>query len=95
MGKNVLKTIRSFQAARPDLEQCVDFLVKLQQDKGPIIEAMTVLRYENPTLFSWLRPRLAFRPMLQMSLDIHLEYEEALRRLSAENTSGERKASFV
>lgn len=88
MHAKTLSTIRCFQPTRPDLERCVDLLISLQQNKGPIIEVLTVLRHENPTLFSWLRPRLALRPSLQMTLDIQVDYEDALRRLSAANTNG-------
>lgn len=82
MKKNLLTTIRRMHESKADLEQCVDLLIKLQLDQGPIIEVLTVLRYEKPILFSWLKTRLSFRPGLQMMLDIRLDYDEAVRRLS-------------
>lgn len=82
MRKNLLETIRRMHEAKPDLEQCVDLLIELQLDQGPVIEVLSVIRYEKPILFSWLKPRLSFRPGLQMMLDIRLDYEEAVKRLS-------------
>ena len=79
----LLDTIRRMHETKVDLEQCVDLLVQMQYEQGPIVEVMTVIRYEKPILFAWLKPRLSFRPGLQMMLDLHLDYNEALSRLEA------------
>ena len=81
-NKRILETIRRMHESKVDLEQCVDLLITLQMEKGPVIEVLTLIRYEKPILFSWLKPRLAFRPGLQMMLDIHNDYNEAVSRLS-------------
>ena len=71
--RNLLKFIRNLREDKLCLEECVNLLLDLQLNRGPIIETITVIQHEKPLLFSWLKSRLSFRPGLLMMLDVRME----------------------
>lgn len=77
----VWESVTRLPESHTGLELCVDLLLELQQQKGPVIETVNVLRRDKPLLFGWLHKRLEHRPGLRMSLDIRYDYEEARKAI--------------
>lgn len=78
LSKNTIwESVRRLPESHTGLEQCVDLLLQLQLEKGPVIETLNVIRQDKPLLFNWLHKRLECRPGLRMSLEIRYDYEES------------------
>jgi hypothetical protein len=71
---NVLGRIKNHPS---HLEECVDLLYMLQQKRGPLVEVVTVLKYERPLLYDLLKKRLAGNPGLVMLFELSVDYEQA------------------
>lgn len=76
---SVWESVARLPESNTGLEQCVDLLLQLQQNKGPVIETINVIRQDKPLMYKWLQKRLEYRPGLKMLLDIRYDYELARR----------------
>ncbi|WP_438448913.1 hypothetical protein [Gorillibacterium sp. sgz5001074] len=81
---SVWESVTQLPESHKGLEQCVDLLLQLQTEKGPVIETLNVIRQDKPIMYSWLRKRLDYRPGLKMLLDIRHDYELARRVIGYE-----------
>jgi hypothetical protein len=63
------------------LEKCVDLLYMLQQKRGPLVEVVTVLKFERPILYDLLKKRLAGNPGLSMLFELSVNYEQAKKNI--------------
>jgi hypothetical protein len=60
-----------------DVEKAVDLLYEVQQERGPVAEVVTVLKYEKPLLHNMLKTRLRNNPGLSLVFDLSMNYEQA------------------
>lgn len=69
-----------------DIEKCVELLltmVRLQINPAPpILELITVLKREKPTLFAHVRKRMLYHRQLSRIFDLNADYEQSKRRLN-------------
>jgi hypothetical protein len=65
-----------------EVEKCVDLFYTLQRTKGsPILEIITILKFEKPLLHSLLKTRLQNRLGLSMLFSLTMDYEQSKKNL--------------
>jgi len=65
-----------------NLEKCIELLYTLQHSKGtPLLETITVIKYEKPLLYSLIKPRVQSRQGLKLLFDLSMDYEESKNKL--------------
>lgn len=64
----------------------IDLLHSLQQQRGPLIEVVTVLKFEKPKLYHALKNRVK-RPGLKMLFELSFDYEIAKKAIYVDDES--------
>jgi hypothetical protein len=81
---NVLSEIKDHHS---DLQKCVDLLYLLQRKVGPIVEVITILKYDKPLLYGLLKRRVITNPGLKMAFEITVDYEQAKKTVYGDSIS--------
>jgi hypothetical protein len=74
--KDIAKILMYTKDQASELNIILDLLYLLQQNRGPLIEVVTVLKFEKPLLYSLLKRRVV-NPGLKMLFQLSLDYEYA------------------
>jgi hypothetical protein len=75
------KQINTFKDSQEHLEKTIDLLYEIQLSKGPLIEAITLIRFEKPRLFTCLKTRLGDKSGFKISFEVSFEHEAARKSL--------------
>jgi hypothetical protein len=78
---DIIKEINTIQDSASHIERSVDLLYKVQLSRGPLLEVVTIFKYEKPRLYSSLKTRFHYKPAFKMLFDISVEYDLAKKSL--------------
>jgi hypothetical protein len=81
---NKLEIIKEISNIKDDLkymEKSIDLLYKIQLSQGPLLEVITIIKYERPRLFSFLKTRLENKSGYRMLFDVSIEHDVAKKSL--------------
>jgi hypothetical protein len=63
------------------IDRALDLLHKIQLSQGPVIQVLTIIKFEKPRLYSFLKNRLENNPGFKMMFDVSFEYKSAKKSL--------------
>ncbi|SEB80430.1 hypothetical protein [Paenibacillus sp. GP183] len=70
---DIIKEINTIQDSSSYIERTIDLLYEVQLSRGPLIEVVTIFKYEKPCLYSTLKKRFHY--------DVSFEYDLAKKSL--------------
>jgi hypothetical protein len=77
----IVKEINIIKDSQDHLERTIDLLYKIQLSHGPLIEVITIIKFEKPRLFSCLKTRLENKSGFKMLFEVSIEHEIAKKSL--------------
>jgi hypothetical protein len=80
-NSDIIKELNDIQDDHRFIEKSIDLIYKIRMDRGPVVEAITIIRYEKPTLFNFLKVGFQNNPGLNMLFDVTVDYEVAKKSL--------------
>jgi sulfite reductase alpha subunit-like flavoprotein len=80
-NSEVLKEINAIKDNNSHLERTIDLLYKIQLSRGPLIEVITIIRFEKPRLYSILKTRLENKTGFKIMFEVSIEHEVAKKSL--------------
>jgi hypothetical protein len=82
MTKNdIVKEINTINDDHSHLERAIDLFYKIQLSGGPLLEAITIIRFEKPRLYSFLKTRLENKSGFKILFEVAIEHEVAKKSL--------------
>jgi hypothetical protein len=76
--EQIVAFLNSVKDDARNLERCIDFLYTLQRSQGsPLLEVVTILKFEKPLLYSLMKPRIQNRQGLKLLFDLTMDYEQS------------------
>jgi hypothetical protein len=65
-----------------NIERCIDFLYTLQRAQGaPLLEVVTIMKFEKPLLYSLIKPRIQNRQGLKLLFDLTMDYQQSKTKI--------------
>jgi sulfite reductase alpha subunit-like flavoprotein len=77
----IIKEINSIKDDLKYIEKSIDLLYKIQLAKGPMVEVITIIKYEKPRLYSFLKTRLENKAGYRILFDVSIEHAVARKSL--------------
>jgi sulfite reductase alpha subunit-like flavoprotein len=65
-------------------ERAIDLFYRIQLAHGPLIEVITIFRFEKPRLYSILKTRFESKPRFKMLFQVIIQHEFARNSLGFE-----------
>ncbi len=78
----IVKEISTIKDSHSHLDRAINLLYKIQLSCGPLIEVITIIKFEKPKLFSILKARLENKPGYKIFFEVSVEHEIAKKSLS-------------
>jgi sulfite reductase alpha subunit-like flavoprotein len=78
---DIIKEINSIQDDLRNMERTIDLLYKIQLSQGPLIEVITLIKFEKPRLYSFLKTRLENKSGFKILFEVAIEHEIAKKSL--------------
>jgi hypothetical protein len=72
--------IKELYAIKDDLkytEKCIDLFYRIQLTCGPLIEVITIMRFEMPRLYAYLKSRFDKNPKFNLLFELTIDHEFA------------------
>jgi hypothetical protein len=83
-NREIAKELDSINDDLKYAERCIDLFYNLQLSHGPLIEVITIIKFEKPHLYSFLKTRFEKNPRFNMSFEVNIEHEFARKSLGFE-----------
>jgi hypothetical protein len=80
-NNDIIKELNDIQDDHRFIEKSIDLIYKIRLDRGPVVEVITIIRYEKPTLFNYLKARFQNNSGLKMLFEVTVDYEVAKKSL--------------
>jgi hypothetical protein len=80
-NSEIVKELNNINSDLKSVEGSFDLLLKIQQSQGPVIQVLTIIKYEKPLIYTILKTRLVNNPGFKMLFDVSVEYEVAKKSL--------------
>jgi hypothetical protein len=77
----IINEIRTIKDDLKYMEKSIDLFYKIQLSKGPLIEVITIFKYEKPRLYSFLKTRLENKTGYRMLFDVSIDHDVAKKSL--------------
>jgi hypothetical protein len=77
----IIKEINNIKDNHGYLEKTIDLLYKIQLSQGPVVEVITILKFEKPHLYASLKTRLGNKPAFKILFEVSVDYETAKESL--------------
>jgi hypothetical protein len=77
----IIKEINAIKDNHGHIEKTIDLLYKIQLTKGPLVEAITILKFEKPRLYTTLKTRLGNKTGFKILFEVTVDYEAAKESL--------------
>ncbi|WP_171686153.1 hypothetical protein [Paenibacillus planticolens] len=77
----IIKELDSLNDNLSSLGKCVDLLYNIQKSQGPLVEVVTILKFEKPILYPYIKARFENNPVFKMLFEVTFEYEHAKNSL--------------
>jgi hypothetical protein len=78
---DIIKEVNSIQDDLRNIERTIDLLHKIHLSKGPLVQVVTILKFEKPRLYPFLKKRFENNPGFKMLFDVDFAYETAKKSL--------------
>jgi hypothetical protein len=78
----IIKELNNINDNLSSLNKCVDLIYNLQRFQGPLVEVITIIKYEKPNLYPYLKARFENNPAFQFVFEVSFEYEHAKKSLT-------------
>jgi hypothetical protein len=78
---DIVKQINSLKDDHTYIDKSIDLLYNVQSSRGPLVEVVTIIKYEKPTLYSVLKTRFDHKPAFKMLFDVAFDYDVAKKSL--------------
>jgi hypothetical protein len=78
---DIIRELNNIQDDLKHIEKSIDLLYKIQLSKGPLLEAITIIRFEKPRLFSFLKTRLENKSGYKILFEVSIEHDIAKKSL--------------
>jgi hypothetical protein len=78
---DIVKEINVLKDDLKYMEKWIDLLYKIQLSKGPMIEVITIIKFERPRIYSFLKPRLENKAGYRILFDVSIELDVAKKSL--------------
>jgi hypothetical protein len=66
-------------------DRCIDLFYSIQLNHGPLIEVITIMRFEKPKLYTYLKTRFDKNPRFNMLFEVIIEHQFARKSLGYED----------
>ncbi len=73
----IIKEINAIQDEIRNVERTIDLIYKVQLSKGPLVQLITIIKYEKPRLYAVLKKRFENNLALKMLFFAEVQYESA------------------
>jgi hypothetical protein len=83
-NSEIIKELDSIKDDLKSIERAIDLFYRIQLAQGPLIEVITILRFEKPRLYSYLRTRFENTPRFKMLFEVIVQHEFARNSLGFE-----------
>jgi hypothetical protein len=77
----IIKEINAINDNHGHIEKTIDLLYKIQLSKGPVVEVITILKFDKPRLYASLKTRLGNKTGFKMLFELSVDYETAKESL--------------
>jgi hypothetical protein len=77
----IIKELETISDNVTSLNKCVDMMYSIQRSQGPLLEVITILKFEKPNLYSFLKSRLESNPSFKLLFEVSFEYHQAKKSL--------------
>jgi hypothetical protein len=78
---DIINKLNSIDDDLRNIERTVDLLYKIQLSQGPLVQVVTIIKFEKPRLYPFLKKRFEKNPGFKMLFDVDFEYETAKKSL--------------
>jgi sulfite reductase alpha subunit-like flavoprotein len=78
---NIIKELETINDDQSHIEKTIDLLYKIQSSSGPLLEVLTIIRFEKPRLYSYLKTRLENKYGFKILFELSIEHEIAKKSL--------------
>jgi hypothetical protein len=78
---DIIREIGNIQDDLKHIEKSIDLLYKIQLSKGPLLEVITIIKFEKPRLFSFLKTRLENKSGYKILFEVSIEHDVAKKSL--------------
>jgi hypothetical protein len=77
----IIKELHAINDNLAQIERVVDLLYKIQLSQGPLIEVITIIKYEKPHIYPILKIRLENKTGFKILFEVSVEHEIARKSL--------------
>jgi sulfite reductase alpha subunit-like flavoprotein len=81
INSDIIKEINTIKDDQIHIERTIDLLYKIQLSRGPLIEVITIIKFEKPRLYSFLKTRLENKSGFKILFEVSIEHEIAKKSL--------------
>ncbi|MEX2461815.1 MAG: hypothetical protein WD469_11065 [Paenibacillaceae bacterium] len=78
---SIIKELNAINDDQSHIERTIDLLYKIQLSSGPLLEVITIIRFEKPRLYSLLKTRLENKSGFKILFEVAIEHEIAKKSL--------------
>jgi hypothetical protein len=78
---DIINKLNSIDDDLRNIERTVDLLYKIQLSQGPLVQVVTIIKFEKPRLYPFLKKRFENNPGFKMLFDVDFEYETAKKSM--------------
>jgi hypothetical protein len=77
----IIKELNSIDDDIRNIEKTIDLLYKIQLSQGPLVQVITIIKYEKPQLYPILKKRFENKKGFKMLFEVQVGYETAKNSL--------------
>jgi hypothetical protein len=77
----IIKEINTIKDNHGYIEKTIDLLYKIQLTQGPVVEVITILKFEKPRLYTSLKTRLGNKSGFKILFEVSVDHEAAKESL--------------
>lgn len=83
-NKHIINELYSIKDDLKNIEKCIDLFYRIQLTQGPLIEVITIMRFEKPLLYAYLKTRFERNPRFNMLFELLIDHKFARNSLGFE-----------
>jgi hypothetical protein len=77
----IIKEINTIKDNHGYIEKTIDLLYKIQLTQGPVVEVITILKFEKPRLYASLKTRLGNKSGFKILFEVSVDHKVAKESL--------------
>ncbi len=83
-NKQIINELNAIKDSLSNIERCIDLFYRIQLTQGPLIEVITLMRFEKPKLHTYLKARFNNNPRFSILFELVIDHEFARKSLGLE-----------